>query len=212
MNYRTYLFDLDGTVLDTGAGVMGSVQYALENFGYPGEPEEKLRRFVGPSLYDSFTGDYGMSKEQAEEAIRLYRQHYRDGAMFEAEPYPGIRLVLETLRGNGRAVYIVTSKPLTMAEPVLRHFGLTECFDGLIGPDESDHSSDKEKLIRRALAMGDADPMLTVMIGDRKFDMEGAAAVGIDSIGVLYGFGEEEELRRAGATHLVSDPVEILDI
>ncbi len=208
--YNAILFDLDGTIIDSGPGIMKSAQYALTKFGFPEEPEERLRRFVGPSLVDSFMQFYGMSKEDAERATGYYREVYPVQGIFDATLYEGITEVLRELHDAGRKVLLVTSKPHVFAERILEHFGLSEYFDYQTGPELSDHDSRKARLIDKAVDALRLDKKRVLMIGDRHFDMEGAAESGVDSLGVAYGYGSEAELREAGAGCIVRRPQEIL--
>ena len=211
--FRYYLFDLDGTINDSGPGIMKSVQYALDRMGYPKQPEELLRKFVGPSLMDSFSSLFQMSEEQAEEAVRLYRENYvQNKALYDLEVYDGMRETLRKLKENGSFLAIVTSKPHSITDLVVDHFELRQYFDYITGPELSDPSSDKSKLIRRAMEALGAVPEETVMTGDTRYDVEGAAACGIASCGVTYGYGTLEELEEAGADFLADKPEDILKL
>ena len=171
-DFKYYLFDLDGTINDSGSGIMKSVQYALDKMGYPPQPEELLRKFVGPSLMESFTFLFQMPEEQAREAVRLYRENYIDNeAIFDLEVYHGIRNVLKKLKDQGKTTAIVTFKPRVMTEP-----------------------------------------SETVMIGGTCYDVEGAKACGIASVGVTYGYGTREELTEAGADYLADEPEDLLKL
>lgn len=211
-NYTAILFDLDGTIMDSGPGIMKSVQYALDHFNRPNEPEETLRKFVGPSLMDSFTHLYGMSEEDATRAVELYREVYPTKGIFDATPYEGIEEVFRTLQAEGRKLVLVTSKPHVFAERILEHFGFAPYFCYQTGPELNDHDSRKARLIRKAIDALQFNPAECVMIGDRMFDIDGAVEVGIDSIGVTYGFGSRTELQDAGATYIAASPKEILSI
>ncbi len=211
-NYTAVLFDLDGTIMDSGPGIMKSVQYALDHFDRPNEPEETLRKFVGPSLMDSFTHLYGMSEEDATRAVELYREVYPTKGIFDATPYKGIEEVFRTLQAEGRKLVLVTSKPHIFAERILEHFGFTSYFCYQTGPELDDHDSRKARLIRKAMDALKFEKTECVMVGDRMFDIDGAVEAGIDSIGVTYGYGDRAELQNAGATYIVDSPKEILSI
>ncbi len=211
-NYTTVLFDLDGTIMDSGPGIMKSVQYALDHFGYKNEPEEKLRKFVGPSLMDSFTEFYGMDIADAECAVALYREVYPTKGIFDAVPYDGIEDVFRAIRDSGRRLVLVTSKPHVFAERILEHFGFSDYFCFQTGPELSDHDSRKARLINRAVNALQLKKDECIMIGDRHFDMEGAVEAGVDALGVTYGYGDLEEITEAGADYIAHSPREILTV
>ncbi|MCR5011613.1 MAG: HAD hydrolase-like protein [Lachnospiraceae bacterium] len=204
-----YIFwDLDGTIMESGSGVLSSVRYALDKLGVE-LPESEVRKFIGPSLFDSFTNTAHMSEEDAEKAIQFYRELYESEGIFDAHVYEGIPETLEVLKKEGYRQFVVTSKPHHMAQRVLYHFGIKQYMDGLVGPTEDDHSSDKAKLIRTAMDSNGIEKSEAVMIGDRCFDINGANDVGIHSIGVLYGYGSKEELEKHGAGLIVEKAVDI---
>ena len=204
-----YIFwDLDGTIMESGSGVLGSARYALEKMGVE-LPESEVRKFIGPSLFDSFTNTAHMSDEDAEKAINYYRELYESKGIFDAEVYAGIPETLDRLKKAGYRQFVVTSKPQHMAKRVLDHFGIMPYLEGMVGPTEDDHSSDKAKLIRAAMESHSIEKTEAVMIGDRCFDINGANDVGIQSIGVLYGYGSKEELEKSGAGLIVEKAADI---
>jgi phosphoglycolate phosphatase len=204
-----YIFwDLDGTIMESGSGVLSSVRYALDKLGVE-LPESEVRKFIGPSLFDSFTNTAHMSEEDAEKAIGFYRELYESKGIFDAQVYEGIPETMDTLKKAGYRQFVVTSKPQHMAQRVLDHFEIMPYMDGLVGPTEDDHSSDKAKLIRTAMDNHGIEKSEAVMIGDRCFDINGANDVGIHSIGVLYGYGSKEELEEHGAETIVEKAVDI---
>ena len=196
------IFDLDGTLTDSGPGIKNSVRYMAKHYGLPQFPEEEMNRFVGPPLLSSFQTEYGMTEEQAKEAIAVYRTYFREKGMFENSVYPGIRELLTALKDHGCSLYIATGKPTVYSRQILAHFGLDEYFDMVSGVSLSETESGKEELIRLVLTECDVDPANAVMVGDRRFDAEGAAACGIPCIGVTYGYGTKEELLDAGVCAL----------
>ncbi len=209
--YNTILFDLDGTITDPGLGITNSVMYALEKHGITVEDRATLYSFIGPPLVDSFQTYFGFTPEQATDAVALYRKHYiEDKAMFENEVYPGISELLEKLKKNGKKVIMATSKPTVIAEQILEHFGLRDYFDFLSGSNMDNTRGSKEEVIEYALEQsGVTSEDSVVMIGDRKYDILGAKAYHLDSIGVLYGYGSKEELEEAGADYIVTDVKEL---
>ncbi|MCI7469699.1 MAG: HAD hydrolase-like protein [Lachnospiraceae bacterium] len=212
MRYRNIFFDMDGTITDSGAVIMGTAQYALDHFGYHDEPLEKLRRFVGPSLMDSFQNLYGFSEEKAAEATRIYREKYEAGAMYDVTIYPGIVELLQRCNDAGLGCFIVTSKVEDSACLILEKLGIMNLFRGVIGPARDDPSSDKDRLINRAVDDFSLKKTECIMIGDTHFDIDGARRAGIDSIAVTYGYGDSESIKKAGPTYTVSDPHEISEI
>lgn len=210
MYYTTILFDLDGTITDSAPGIIHSVSYALEKMSWPPAPYELLRRFIGPPLMDSFTQLIGMTEDQASQAIKYYRELYNGGAMFDALVYEGIPQLLTTLKAEGRLVILATSKPQHYAEQILAHFDLDQYFDLVVGPTIGTLKYEKADIIREALRRLEiSDLRDMVMIGDTRFDVEGARICGLDAIGVTYGFGSREELEKEGAVSIAADPIEI---
>lgn len=213
LKYKAALFDLDGTLTDSGPGITESVRSALRKMGRPIPPESVLRRFIGPPLLASFTGFCGMTEPEAMEAIRLYRIAYeQDGAMYRAVVYPGIPKLLDSLRSGGMLLGVATSKPAAMTELVLSRFDLTRRFSTVCAADGSERSQTKDKLILPALEKLDCSPADAVMIGDTRFDAEGARLAGTSFAGVLYGFGSEAELRREGAEQFARTPAELFPL
>ena len=199
--YKNIMFDLDGTVTDSGMAIMSSVAYALSHFGITDQPREKLQRFVGPSMFDSFQREYQMSEEDSNEAIRLFRSIYEKERMYDVDIYDGIPELLEELKCTNHRVFLVTSKPQQFAEKILERLDLAKYFDYIAGPDFTDHSSEKKRLIEKAVDAYNLDKMECIMIGDTKYDIEGAVAAGLSSIAVTYGYGNTEEMVAAGATY-----------
>ena len=201
--FRAVLFDLDGTINDSGPGIMNSVRYSLEKLGYEVPGEETLRRFVGPSLIYSYKTYCGMDEEQARKAVDAYRECYLAGECYNLYLYDGIRELLADLSRAGIRCAVVTSKPQKTSERVLEHFDMTRYFDAIAGPDPDDPSNRKSVLIQRALKELDLTPEDVIMAGDSRFDIIGAKEAGCASIGVLYGYGTRQELEENGADYLV---------
>lgn len=206
---RFFLFDLDGTVADNGEGILKSAQYALDSFGIFQEPEEKLRRFVGPPLHESFMEFYGFSQEQAFAAVEKYRERYRVKGVLENHLYPGMGGLLEELSQKA-AVCLATSKPQVFAEKILEMQGVLSCFQVIVGAELDGSRTDKAEVIAAVLEkLGGPSVDEAVMIGDRKHDILGAKAVGMETIGVRYGFAPAGELEDAGADWIVSTVAEL---
>lgn len=210
METKAILFDLDGTLTDSGEGIINCAVYALEHFGLPIPTREKLRVIVGPPLHDSFLR-FGVSPEQVEEAIKVYRQRYVPIGAYENIPYPGIRELLEKLRSLGHRLYVATSKPEEMSVKILEHFGLASCFTQICGATFDKSRSTKEQVIAHLLeSTGEAGHM--IMVGDTAFDVIGAKAHGIPCIGVSWGYGEVADMEAAGATAIAHSMEELFDL
>ena len=210
--YKYVFFDLDGTLTQSEFGIIESARKALEKMGVIDEDYENLKKFIGPSLYVSFHERYGMNEEQCLEAIKLYREHYEKEGIFKAPLYDGVKEMLEDLKNGGCKLMMVTSKPKVLAEVVAENNGIRDSFEAIVGPSKEDRNPSKTRLIREAmehLGLTDDDRSEIVMVGDRFYDIEAACEVGIASIGVLYGYCTEEELRNAGATFVVEGAIDI---
>lgn len=204
---KTVLFDLDGTLTDSGEGIINCAALALEHFGLPVPSREEMRTFVGPPLHETFQR-FGVSAGQTEEAIRVYRSRYIPIGMFENTPYPGIQKLLETLKSNGYTLYVATSKPEEMSVTILERFGLAPYFDRICGASSDTSRSTKDAVIAYLLEQcGTKENM--VMVGDTKYDILGAKAHGIPAIGVSWGYGSVEEMKQAGAVG-IADSVDAL--
>lgn len=207
---KAILFDLDGTLTDSGEGIINSVIPALEHFGLKVPSREELRVFVGPPLHDTFRR-FGVPADKTDEAIAVYRSRYVPIGIFENAPYPGIQDLLTSLRSAGHRLYVATSKPETMAEQVLERFHLAQYFHKICGATLDTTRSTKEAVIAYLLEEnGQSENM--VMVGDTKFDVLGAKAHGIPTIGVTWGYGTLEELVEAGAAAIAHSPEELLEL
>ena len=209
--YDYFLFDLDGTLTDPGLGITNSVAYALGKYGITVEDRRELYPFIGPPLRQSFSEFYGFDEEKTKEAVAFYREYFSEKGLFENEVYEGIPEVLSQLKQAGKKLLVATSKPEEFTNRILEHFGLAEYFDFVAGATMDETRNEKADIIAYALEqIADADKSKIVMVGDRKFDILGARENGIDSIGVLYGYGSRTELEEAQATHIVEKPEDLL--
>lgn len=209
--YQNILFDLDGTLTDPGIGITNSAMYALEKWNIKVAERSELYKFIGPPLRDSFMNFYGFSEEQAKEAIVYYREYFKDKGIFENEVYPGIVELLQQLKASGKKIVLATSKPEEFAIRILKHFELFDYFDFVGGAYMDGIRNKKGEVIQYALeSAGITDLSTTVMIGDREHDIIGAKENGLDSIGVLFGYGSREELTEAGATYIAETVGDIL--
>ena len=208
--YQYVLFDLDGTLTDPGLGITNSVMYALRKFGINVSDRSQLYPFIGPPLRDSFRVYYGFSDEQCERAVRYYREYFKKSGMFENEVYDGICELLTRLKASGRTLVVATSKPEVFALEILRHFDLYKYFDFVAGATLNDVRNQKADIIKYALeTLNITEKKSAIMIGDRKHDIIGSKETGLDSIGVLYGYGTYDELKNAGATYIADTPADI---
>ena len=196
--YRKYLFfDLDGTLTDPMQGITRSVQYALRHFGIDEPDLRKLCPFIGPPLADSFRERYGMSDAEAAEAVAKYREYYAPKGIFENEVYPGIPSLLADMAAAGCVNVMATSKPTPFARQIAAHFGLEPYFRLISGSTLDGRRTTKADVIRHALGELEIAPREAVMIGDRRYDVEGAAETGLDSIAAGWGYAQPGELEAA---------------
>lgn len=207
---KAILFDLDGTLTDSGEGIINCVEMTLKRFGLPVPTRQELRVFVGPPLGETFV-KFGVPEDRAQEAIEIYRSRYVPIGKFENHPYPGIRELLETLKKQGHKLYVATSKPEVTAIEVLDHFDLSKYFDRICGAALDRSRITKSEVIAFLLEQcgNCANP---IMVGDTAFDVLGAAAHGIATIGVSWGYGSVEEMRQAGAAAIADTPEMLLKL
>lgn len=211
--YKYILFDLDGTLTDPEIGITNGIMYALKKFGIEANDRKELHCFIGPPLVDAFMKYYGFSESDAKQAVAYYREFFRETGIYENRVFEGIKEVLETLKEKGKAMILATSKPQEFAEIVLNYFDLMQYFDCVVGATFDGTLNYKADVIKVALERGKVDDINSaVMIGDRYHDIEGAKENNLKSIGVLYGFGDREELEQAGADYIVETPTELLEI
>ena len=212
--YDVIAFDLDGTLSDPARGLIQGFVYCFKKLNLPYESEEWLRRYIGPSLYEEWQEDFGFTPDEANAAIEVFREYYNVYGWWDNTLYPGIAEMLSALKSAGKTVVLATSKPLDTAKKVLELFGLTDCFD-FIGGAGNHQNDQKWQVLKWSLENVGIDVTRKddlercILVGDRKYDAEGARIVGIDSMGVLYGHGDYEELSSSGFTYLVNTVDEI---
>ena len=205
---KTVLFDFDGTVFDTVEGITKSVRYALQKHGMDAELND-LRCFAGPPLVDMFMSFSCVDQEEAEQMVRDFRERYVPVGVYESEPFPGIRELLIRLRRAGMMLGIATSKPQPMAELLLERSGLRECFDVVEGSGGGVNNDAKWQILTRAVERAGAGPEECILVGDTKYDVEGAERCGIPCIGVSWGYAAPGELEKAGADRIVNNCEEL---
>ncbi len=215
--FQYCLFDLDGTLTDPKEGITKSVQHALKYFGIEEPDLDRLEPFIGPPLKDSFMEFYGLSEEQALKAVEVYRERFAPVGVLENEIIPGTGQMLAHAREKGIHLAVASSKPLVFVRQILRHFLIEEYFEVVVGSELDGTRGSKEEVVEEALRqlgileMDPADKKsLCAMIGDRKFDIQGAIAHGLTGIGVSFGYAGEGELSAAGAD-MVADTMEQLE-
>lgn len=211
--YKVILFDLDGTLTESGEGITKSVQYALEKLGLPEPDLKKLEVFVGPPLLQQFMKYAGLDEETAVKAVEYYRERYTDIGIFENEVYPGVEDMLDKLRGKGYILAVASSKPERFVKKVLDHFDLTKYFQEIVGSEMNGGRTSKSDVIEEALDrlhMADHREQV-VMVGDKEHDVFGARKAGLQCLAVSYGYGSEEELKNANPLKIADSAQEVLD-
>lgn len=211
--YQNVLFDLDGTVTDSGPGIINSIRYALEKYHLPVPAEAVLRTFIGPPLKEQFMAVCGLNEAEGVRMVEAYREYYSEKGIFENRVYDGIPEVLKALNDNGVRILMATAKPEVYAKKIAEHFNFVQYFDFIGGACLDGRRTDKYEVIRYSLdACGITEPDHTVMIGDRFHDVAGAHKAGIPCIGVLYGYGTREELSTAGADRIAGQPADLVKL
>lgn len=209
--YDYYLFDFDGTIMDTERSIKSCVMYALNFYGINENDPKNLDGFIGPPLIYSFKHFYGASDELTEKLIKKYREKYSGDGCLDCALYDGVVEVFEKLKSQGKKIAVASSKPIIFVEKISKHFDIYKYYDVVSAEDLDKSSSGKKALIENALELLKCtDKSKAIMIGDRHLDIEGAKAVGIDSAGAVYGFGSEDELKEAKADYLLYDVRELL--
>ncbi len=199
MKKKLILFDFDGTVADNSEGIYNCIKYALDKKGMEPLPENILRSFIGPSLFDSFMWHCTDNKETAEELVSLYRERYKPLGSTEVRIYDGMKELLGRLKNEGYITAVCSSKPYDFVRKIAKEHGLEDLFDGFFCPSFQSHISDKSSLALEAIKHFGVQKEETVLIGDTRFDIAAARGAEISSIGVLYGFSEEGEMDSADA-------------
>ncbi|WP_408950845.1 HAD hydrolase-like protein [Lysobacter sp. Hz 25] len=204
----TLFFDLDGTLIDSAEGITRSVSYAFEQLGYPVPSQAELRGWIGPALRTSFLPLLG-DEARVEQAVALYLERYSREGWTELSVYDGVAEMLDAVHGAGHRLAVVTAKNEDNARKILAGLPFGDRFDDVIGSSRDGRLTHKVDLIAEALRRFELSAEQCLMIGDRRMDIEGAREHGMRNIGVLWGFGSEDELREAGAQHLAAAPVQL---
>lgn len=211
--YKAILFDLDGTLTESGEGITKCVQYALEKLGKPEADLKKLEVFIGPPLMEQFMKYAGLDEETARRAVEYYRERYSTIGIFENRPYPGVEEMLQELKRKKYLLAVASSKPEYFVKQILDYFHLTEYFDEIVGSELNGSRTNKTEVIEETLRrLGlDKHREQVIMVGDKEHDVLGARAAGLECVAVSYGYGTEEELTAAQPLQTVSSTEEILD-
>lgn len=210
--YDPILFDLDGTLTDSGEGIRNSVAYALRRYGVEVEDMDTLNCFIGPPLHESFERFLGLPAGEGQKAVEIYREYYRDKGIYENLVYPGIPELLAELTTRERTLAVATSKPEVFAKRVLDHFALSKYFAVIAGGDMEGAHCGKAEIIGMALERLDMPGGRPLMVGDREHDVLGAKTAGIASAAVLFGYGSRRELEGAGADYIAGTAGDLLPI
>lgn len=209
---KTILFDLDGTLTDPALGITNAVSYALKHYGID-EEYQNLLRFIGPPLVDSFMEYYGFDQKKAQEAVVYYREYFSDKGLFENVVYDGMEDFLAALKNEGYLLAVATSKPEEFAKKILDHFHLSHYFTKICGATMDSSRSKKGDVIAYALdQLKITDPNTAIMVGDRQHDIIGAHQNQLKAIGVLYGYGDEAEMKEYQADYIAKDLKELMTI
>lgn len=208
------LFDLDGTLTDPKEGITKAVRYTLNHYGIQVEDLDSLCPFIGPPLTDSFKRFYNFSPEQAREAVLVYREYYQDKGWKENLEFQGVKEMLGRLRAAGKQLMVATSKPESIARQVLEYFGMDSYFELIGGADADGIRERKGDVIRYVLeraGLGTDQETIAriIMVGDREHDVLGAGELGMDCVGVLYGYGSREEFQACRAFAVVETVEEL---
>ena len=209
--YKNIIFDLDGTLSDSKEGITKSVQYALGKVGIIEENLEDLEHFVGPPMVEQYMLSYDMSKEKAFETLGYYRERYTPIGIYETKRYPGVLEILEALKENDFKIGMATSKPEPMAEEVAKYLEIYDYFDIICGADLHGPRQSKEQVLNKLFENTEFSKDESILVGDTRYDVEGANKIGIDSIGVSWGTGTKDEMISEGALKVFDDHESLIE-
>lgn len=211
--YDYIAFDLDGTLTDPEVGLVKGFMYAFDRVGIKYDDPKALRRYIGPPLHEEWKREYGFTEEETARAIAIFREYYDEFGWAENRVYEGIVELLGALKAMGKTIVLATSKPENTARRIMALFGLDKYFDFCGGASTSSTRDKKWEVLEYSLlSVGATDRSRCILIGDRKYDAEGASIYGIDSIGVLWGHGSEEEIVSSGFTYVAKTPDDVLNV
>ncbi len=211
MGYTTVIFDYDGTLVDSQEGIAKGFQQALAAYGIREEVEE-IKKLIGPPLSRTIVTKYGFGEEDAKEAMAIFRRYVREHGNEECRVFDGVPEMLRGLREAGLSLAIATNKPESIALPQIRYLGLEPYFSAIMANNDAQDRGSKSDFVRMALEACGGSAAQSLMVGDRRNDIEGGKAVGLDTAGVLYGYGSPEEIRDSAPTYVAATPLEILNL
>lgn len=212
MKFEHVFFDLDGTLTDSQEGILNSFRNLFSHYGLEIPDYKTLCTYIGPPLMLTMTEGFGFSEEQARESVVVFRSYYDSKGYMENRVYDGIEKLLSDLKNKGIKLTVATSKPEVTAKKIIKHFGLDKYFDNVCGSGSDESRSKKSEVIEYAIQTNKiTDRSKILMVGDRKFDVQGAKETGLKCAGVLFGYGNEDELKKAGADYIAKAPADILD-
>ncbi len=207
-SYESVFFDLDGTITDSAQGCVNGITYMFERIGRLEPDEMKLRAFVGPPVKKHLIREYGMSEQEAAHAYVFFREYYDEKGVYENRLYDGAAQMLNAVKRSGKTLYIATTKPMPLAVRVLEMFGLTGFFSDVFTAVHENGIYEKYEVLGAAVTKLGSIPR-AVMVGDRRYDVAGGKHVGFDTVGVLYGYGSEDELIGAGCDFTADSPYDL---
>lgn len=207
--YPYVLFDLDGTLADSGEGVMNCAKYASITLGYPEPPQSQLCKMIGPSLKVGFPKFLGIKENDILSAIKLFRERYSTVGLLETVIYDGIADLLRSLKAAGCRLFVATCKPTVYSETILRNLGIADFFELVVGSNLDNTRTEKPEVIDYLCSTAGIEPKQCVMIGDRFSDIRGAKFFSMDSIGITFGYGSRQELQAEGATFIADSPKDV---
>ncbi|MDL2230038.1 HAD hydrolase-like protein, partial [Treponema sp. OttesenSCG-928-L16] len=201
MKYKNILFDLDGTLTDSARGIIKGAKYALEKYGIHEDDEAKLSLIIGPPLTDSFRELFGIPEQDIQRMVAYFQEYYSEKGAFENALFPGVEAMLEKLAQEKLSLFVASSKLEKHVRVIISHFGLDRFFTGIAGALPNEVRAEKDELIAYAMETFSLIPEETLMVGDRRFDIEGSHRNQIDSAAVLWGYGSKAELEAAGPSY-----------
>lgn len=215
MKYKIAIFDLDGTITDSGSGIINSIRYALEKYGLPVPEEKVLRTFIGPPLKEQFQAVCGLNEEESARMVEAYREYYTEKGIFENSVYSGVPEMLEQMKEAGVRILMATAKPEKFAKRIAEHFNFAKYFEFIGGACMDGRRTDKYEVIEYVIdqcGISEEERKRAIMIGDRSHDMIGAGKAGLHSLGILYGYGDRGELEAADAEMIAETPEEVCEL
>lgn len=212
--FRYILFDFDGTVVNTGEGILKSLQYSFYEMGHEVPSQEELKKFIGPPVYYSFTHYCGIGEDKVGDYIRKYRERYKREGIYECELYKDMLTLLGTLKDSGYTLGIASSKPEHLIFDVADYLDITKYFDAVVGvkSDASRHTTKTGLILEAMDKLGVSDKSQVLMVGDRHYDITGAKGAGVSSCGCLWGYGNKEEFQECDADFIIEDPLDLLNL